>query len=186
MLELMAQLSAVGIIGKDAFKLAAYISKAYAAFLKTVAITSVDVGTVGVGSGIGLIVGPLPATYPTAILAQCAAVGLVGTFTPMMATAVGIALGTHTVTMGMVSSVHPTVGVGTGIGTIVGAVPPTFLGLLMAESSAAGLVGQGTLKFNQALANAIPPALTASVVSIVIAGPPSPSPSTGVGSGSIL
>jgi hypothetical protein len=180
-----ANLAANGIAGVSAPLMAAAISGGFVQYMQTgVIATSVDVGVLGAGTGIA----------PTVTLAAPAIVGpMQGTFTaaqingPMrdplinaIAASVSAALATA-----QVSTVNAGVGVGTGL---VSLVPNSGVSvpLMVANFSAAALLGPSAAGLATAIAQGIDAALPSATATVVIAGGPGPLPGSGVGVGKVL
>jgi len=182
---LQANLAANGIVGVSAPQLAVVISSGFVQYMQTgVIATSVDVGVLGAGTGIA----------PTITLAAPAIIGpMQGTFTaaqingpirnPLInaiAASVSAALATA-----QVSTVNASVGVGTGLVSLV-PNPGVSVPLMVANFSAAALLGPISAGLATAIAQGIDAALPSATATVIIAGGPSPTPGSGTGVGVVL
>jgi len=184
---IQSSLLAVGIKGTDAEKLARASANAYVKFMTTIVkVISIDAGIISVGKGVGKILGPLPVLYSVTCTALAPAKGIKGIFGPLTAGAIGLGCGLHTLAAGTTETAHNIIGPGTGVGSLIGSTPAAFFPILLSEFSAAGLNGPLVPNFCSALADGIAPNVLAAIVPIVIIGPSSIFPGTGIGTGSVV
>lgn len=143
-------------------------------------VTSVDVGTLGVGASVAPFIVPPPLLLANLLIAFTAQ-GMLGPMAPLECTglSVGISLG---LAQAILTGIHPTVGAGAGVAKISGtAIPSMLLGF-----ASAGLHGPGAIKQATAIGMALDLTFAALLLPIPIVGPPSIVPSAGVGTGKIV
>lgn len=176
-----AGLAAGGMVGQAVPQLAAGVSAGLMIWIPQLTVTTVDAGTLGVGTGLlpfavpaPLIIGSLLAMYP--------ANGHLGPMAPLEATGLGTGIATG-FAQGLMTTNHPTVGTGTGVARVVG--PPAFPSLVAGFGSV-GITGQGSALKANAISSALVLVLQSFTVPIPIVGAASPTGSSGVGVGKIL
>jgi hypothetical protein len=152
-------------------------------------ILTADSGTSGVG--VGFV--PLPAAAPAvaspgtlAVLleGQLRGVGIAGMKVSQLAQALAQGITAHLL-LAVVSSQHPGVGTGAGIGSFI-PVLPTYVSQIQAALAAGGIVGQYAPNLGLAVANAITTYLAGIVLTVPIVGPAGPAPGTGAGTGRLV
>lgn len=144
-------------------------------------VVTADVGTLGVGRGIGQgFVVPTPFLQVT-LLGFLAGRSVFGVTSPLLASAVSLGM-TSAFALASVRTTHPTVGVGTGVTSLIpsGAAP-----FFVTAFRSAGMNGEGARNVATAIGNALDTTLPLVHGFVVIAGPPSPSPGAGIGTGTI-
>lgn len=157
------------------------VSSGLMLWLPQLVVQTVDTGTLGVGSGVAPFA--LPSIYLTEVLLQSYAENnQIGPQAPIEATALGQGLALA-LAQGVMTTTHPSVGVGTGVARVYG--PPAFPSL-MQGFAVAGLVGQGAGSKANAISTALVKALAAFTSPIPIVGPSSPTVGGGTGIGRIL
>ena len=179
-----ASLAANVIVGPSSIQMATGLSLGLFQYLNSgVIITSIDSGTLGVGVGTGPGIILAQPVLLAALTASMAGHVIAGPMMPMLANA--IALGVFTsLGMAVVQTINPLVGVGVGKlqltpnGTSNIIFPAAFL--------AAGMVGPMSPALGSAIGMALDAVIASAVSVIAIAGPPSVSPSVGIGSGVIV
>ena len=178
---LIPNLIATGNIGIGVPKLAAGIASGIISWNATLKVLTVDVGSFGVGTGSLPCAIPQPLLFAS-LLSGLAAAGNVGVMMPLLAlgTANGLALA---FLQGLVVTLHPSVGVGTGIARFIG--PPATPSMIRGFASA-GMVGPGPTKMATGIGIGLSIAFGSFVLPIPILGPPSPASSSGSGFGSIV
>lgn len=147
----------------------------------TLIVTTVDVGTLGVGAGL------LPCAIPAPLLlagfsAGLPASGIVGVGAPQLAAALANGLSLAFL-QGLITTVNPTVGVGTGVATFPG---PSSIPSMLAGFASAGLTGTSTAQLATGIGMGLDIAFASFTIPIPIVGAPSPLPSGGIGTGKIV
>jgi hypothetical protein len=179
--SLLGSLSASGMLGTGASQLAVGIASGVMLWVGQLTVTTVDVGTLGVGAGTFPCVIPQPLLL-AAMLSSFPATGHLGSMSLLLAT--GIANGLATAfPQGLITTVNPTVGVGTATCIFPG---PSAVPSMIAGFKSAGMNGAATEKTAMAVGMGLDIAFGSYVQPIPIVGPPSPSPSSGTGTGKIL
>lgn len=180
--------TAAGYLGTMSQPMVLGLSNAITSYLLTLQVKTTDVGTFGVGVGTGkVIITPPQLIGP--LLGAATANGIKGTYAPPLMTAIGNAVASFIASFALVTSQHPTVAVGSGIGQllIVGG-PVPLQGQILAMLSA-NFTGQNFPSFAMAIAQGLTQGLaTAQVVQVITGSPvlPPPVPSTGVGIGKLI
>jgi len=143
-------------------------------------VTSVDVGTLGVGAGAVPLIVPQPLILAN-LLVAFAANGMLGPMAPLEATglSVGLSLG---LAEALITTIHPTVGAGAGVVKISGTAIPSMI----AGFAAAGMKGPSATQQATAIGMAFDLTFAVFVLPTPILGPPSIVPSAGVGTGKIV
>jgi hypothetical protein len=178
---LTPNLAATGNLGVSVPKLAAGVAAGIALWNPTVRVTTLDAGTLGAGTGV------LPCLLPQPLLlggftAGMASFGIAGIFAASLA--LGLANGlAQAYPQGLISTINPTVGVGTGVAKFVG---PSAMSAMNQGFSSAGLVGPESVKIANAIGFGLSQAFAGFTVPIPIVGPPSTVGSSGSGSGTIV
>lgn len=176
----MGTLPAAGMLGTSVPQLAGGIAAGVMIWVGTLTVVTVDVGTAGAGTGV------LPCAIPPPLLVA----GMMASF-PIahhgmmalpLATAVAMGL-SAAFPLGLVTTVHPTVGVGAATATFPG---PSAIPSMIAGFSSAGLLGPMAAATATAVGMGLDIAFASFILPIPIVGPPSPSPSSGAGTGKIL
>lgn len=153
------------------------LSQGIALHLITAEVITVDVGIMGVGTGIGKVVGPTPPVLQGLLLGQFAANGMTGTYTTPMSTAIATSFCTWFLANNLVNTIDPGVAVGAGVGTVIGLVPSVMQGLIIGFMASNGITGPFSLLLAAAVANAVcTVVMTTGIVNTVIAGAPAPIP----------
>jgi len=86
----------------------------------------------------------------------------------------------NSLSLASVSSIHPSVTAGTGAGSAVPSAAYPYISLGLKSVAFTGVLAES---FSLAVARALESSLSSSVVNVVIAGPPSTTPGTGIGTG---
>jgi hypothetical protein len=177
-------LIAMANLGTGVPNLALGISIGVCQFLTIEAkVTTIDVGTVGVGTSIIPMFVPLP-LLQTALVSSFASTGILGPLAPPFLQGLALGLTTGWLALALLQTNHPTVGVGAGIAKITAstAVPAIIQGL-----AAVGVSGTGPIKFGTALGTALDITFAAYLQpGIPIVGTPSIIPGAGIGLGTVL
>jgi len=179
---LVPNLASVGALGTGVPNLARAIALGLSQWASLVAVTTVDVGTAGVGKNV-----PLPITVPTPVLYSnlligAASQGLAGIFMPSFTLGLTNGLVLSFVQM-LINTQHPGVGVGAGVAKFIG--PPAGLSMI-AGFQQAGLNGSSAVKKALAIGTGLDLTFAVLFLPVVIVGPPSIFPGAGVGFGKII
>jgi len=178
---LTAGLASAGNIGAKVPQLAAGVAAGVMTWNATFKVITVDAGTAGVGTGI------LPCAIPQpllllSLLSGLAATGNVGVRLPLLA--LGLANGLATgFLQGLITTQHPSVGVGTAVAKFVGA--SAVAGMISGFASV-GMVGPGPTKIATGIGIGIHTAFAAFTIPVPIVGSASPIGASGSGFGVIL
>lgn len=178
---ILPNLAAVAMIGTAVPQLALGIGTGATIFNTAMKVQSIDVGTLGVGAGLGPVIVPPPVII-SAMIASFAAGGIIGVMSVPLATGVatGLALG---FAQGLIVTVNAGVGLGSGVAKFIpGPGPPAMI----AGFAAAGLTGTSSIQLATAIGLALTITFAALVAPIVIAGPPSILPGAGSGTGQVV
>lgn len=178
---ILGGLTGSGMLGVATPKLATGLAVGLMQWIPTVQVLTVDTGTAGVGVGVAILVMP-PPLWQSALQTGFAMAGILGPMAPAMVTGLanGLSVGFG---QGLVSTRHPSVGAGAGVAKFI---PPPSLPSLQAGLSGQTVGGVGGSKIALAVSFALTTVFSAFTIPVAIAGPPSTSPSAGVGSGSIV
>lgn len=174
-------LSTVGFVGSAMPKLAQGIGNGLALWAKSISVTSVDIGSVGVGTGLVAWAVPRP-LLNTNLQAAYPIYGHIGSMAPLEAAglATGLSLG---FTQGIVTTQHLAVGVGSGVVRFTGG--PAF-NYLMQGFAGVDIRGDGAVKKASAISQALAATLAVFTLTVTIVGSASPYSVSGVGAGRIL
>jgi len=179
--SLMTGLLSAGDIGIAVPQLALGLATGTFQWLQASQITSVDVGTLGVGAGTGPFLVPSSVLLP-ALLAGFSSAGILGVMSSP--TAVGLAQGFSLgFLQGLIITVNTGVGLGTGIAKLV---PVPAFPFIQAGLTSAGCVGISAVQFATAITTAFSQVFGSLVFPIVVAGPPSIIPGGGAGIGKVI
>lgn len=177
-------LISTGNLGMDVPKLSMGIAIGVCQFLTAEAkVTSIDVGTLGVGSTIFPMIVPQP-LLQGALLSSFAANNLLGVKAPLFIAGLTTGLITGWTSLALLQITHPTVGLGTGVVKIVAstAVPAMIQGF-----SAMGMTGAGPTQFAQAIGQALDTTFASfTQLGVPIVGSASPIGGSGVGLGTVI
>lgn len=146
-------------------------------------VMTVDVGTLGAGTSIIPLMVPSPLLI-SSVTAGFASSGILGTMAPKLIAGLATGLATGWLALALLQSIHPTVGVGTGVARIVG---PTAVPAMIAGFAAAGMVGDGPTRIARAIGTGLDMTFASFVqLGVPIVGAPAPTGSSGVGLGVVL
>jgi len=176
-------LVANGLIGPGTTKLAAGLAAGLFQYVSTaITVSSIDVGTLGVGVGNGIGVILLPSVILGALSPMMAGNGVLGAMAPSMANAIANGL-SACLALAAMSTNNPGVGIGAGKLQLfpTGAGGVTFV----AAFKEAGLGGVMVSALGQAVGTALDAVIVSALGVIAIVGPASPLPGAGVGVGKI-
>lgn len=177
----LPSLLATGNIGMGTPQLSSGIAAGVMLWVAQMKVTTIDAGSLGVGAGLLPCVIPQPLLLG-GVLAGCAAFGNVGPMMPPFA--LGVATGLSLAfPQGIITTIHPTVGSGTGVARFVG---PSAIPSMIGGFSSVGMVGPGSVKMASSIGMGIDIAFAAFTVPIPIVGSASPVGSGGTGTGTII
>lgn len=173
-----------GLIGPSSLQMATGLANGLTTYVTTgIIVQSIDIGTLGAGTGTGLGV-IVPPVLVESMIASFIAHGIIGIFSIPMATAVATGF-MESFLLGLVETVSAGVGVGVGEAFMIpnsGVSIPAFISGL----SSAGMVGPNIIQLASAVAQGLDQVLPISMSTLVIAGPPNILPGAGTGTGKIL
>lgn len=142
---------------------------------------TINVGTLGVGSGLGQGFFVSPAAFSAAFSASFAAFGILGVMAPMKINALSIAF-SQCFSRASIVTISPTVGVGSGVVTAI-TNPAASLSAFATGMSAAGMHGVSMVQLVSAVSVGLDQGLLSGIGSVAIVGPPSIAPGSGPGIG---
>lgn len=178
-------LAGVGMIGSGSSMLSLGLTNALCTYGKTsMNVSTIDVGTLGAGKGVGIGVFVPQPVLLSALLATLPAFGIFGISMPQLA--LGISTGySLALSSAIVNTFHPSVGVGTGKLQIM---PNTVAAISVFTQMflAAGMTGPSVVPLATAVAKALDATLPLALGAVVIGGSPSIVPSAGSGFGKLL
>jgi hypothetical protein len=146
-------------------------------------VTTVDAGTLGAGTGIIPLIVPTPLVL-TSLTTGFASSGILGVLAPKLIVGLATGLTSGWLALALLQTVHPTVGVGTGVARIVG---PSAVPALIGGFAAVGMVGDGPTRIARAIATGLDITFASFVqLGLPIVGSPSPVGSAGVGIGTVI
>lgn len=178
---LLPSLVGVGMLGVGTPKLASAVTQGVIFWASSRSVNTKDVGTSGVGKGLGLLPVTSSLLYPL-LLQESLGAGMLGIFTPVFM--IGLSSGLSSfLSLATVQTNHPTVGVGTGIATVTG--PPSFASFDLGFQTE-GISGESSRRIAQVLGNTFDKVFPSLPIPLAIVGPSSPNPSSGVGVGKVL
>jgi hypothetical protein len=177
-------LISTGNLGTGVPKFALGLSMGVCQFLTIESkVTTVDAGTLGVGTGIIPLIVPNPLVQ-SSLVTGFVSVGILGTLAPLFIQGLTTGLCTGWLALALLQTNHPTVGVGAGVARITG---PTAVPAMLAGFSAVGMTGIGPTKMAQAIGTALDMVFASFVQpGIPIVGTPSIVGSSGVGFGTVI
>ncbi len=145
-------------------------------------VVTVDTGTLGAGTGANPFFLSAPALIQT-MLAGYASAGILGMFGPGNATGVANGISQGLISLALLQTNHPSVGVGTGVARIVGssAVPTMVAGF-----ADAGMVNTGSVQQATGIGIGLDTFFQSFTMPIAIVGSTSPSGSSGSGFGFVV
>lgn len=146
-------------------------------------VTTVDAGTLGVGTSIIPLIVPSPLVV-TSLTTGFASAGILGVMAPKLIAGLATGLTTGWLALALLQTNHPTVGVGSGVARIVGpsAVPAMILGF-----SSVGMVGDGPTRTARAIGVGLDMIFASFLqLGVPIVGAPAPPGSSGVGFGTVI
>ena len=179
---MLPNLLGVTLVGVGTPKLARALGIALSTWTPKIGVSTIDAGTLGSGKGV-----PIPVVIPPPVLqgnltAGFVAQGILGLMAPVVIT--GLTNGfVQSYATALTNTTHVGVGLGSGVARFN---PPPAFADLKAGFSAVGSNGSGGDKLCRALAQALESTFKILVLPQPIVGPPSISPGTGKGFGTIF
>ena len=179
---LAGALASTGHVGPSVPQLATGVASGVVTFItSSLKAVTVDTGTVGNGNG------ALPLLVPTPLLIGSLTGGftaqaIMGAFAPQ--TILGLSNGLTTgLAQGVITTIHPSVGTGSGVVHLVGAsaVPSMIAGF-----ASAGLTGPASVRLATAVGLGHDTTFAAFVTVTPIVGGAGPAPSSGAGFGTVV
>lgn len=175
-------LAGSGMLGTSVPQVALGIGNGVCLWTAALTVTTVDVGTLGSG------VGALPCAIPPPLLiggmlGGFASAGVAGPMAPLLANGVANGLATAFTSQGLIVTVHPTVGVGTGVCTFPG---PSAVPFMISGFASAGLVGVSTVQIATGVGLGLDTGFAGFTVPTPIVGAPAPLSGGGTGTGKIV
>ena len=182
---LLANFGGNAILGISSPQLATAIATGFVTYAQSALLaTSVDVGTLGAGTGTALtIILPAP-TMVGPLIGTLAAAGVNGEMKIPLANAIANAI-SIALAGAQALLVNTGVGVGTGKLTLV-PNPGASVPLMVTAFAGSALIGVSAAGMAAAVAQGIDAGLPSATGIVVIAGPPSIVPGAGVGTGKVL
>jgi hypothetical protein len=178
-------LSANLILGISSSQLAAGVANGLSTYGKTgMNVGTVDAGTAGSGKGFGIGVFIVPPVLTQSLAASFIAASIRGVSAAQLISALTLGF-TQSLSVAVINTLHPSVGTGTGqlfIGKNPIVAAKTFIGAF----EAAGMNGPTATNVATAIAIGLDNVLPSARGTVGIAGPPSPVPSSGFGTGKLL
>ena len=146
-------------------------------------VTTIDVGTAGAGTSIIPLIVPTPLVQ-TSLITGFTSLGILGSLAPLFIQGLTNGLVTGWVSLALLQTNHPGVGVGTGVARIIG---PTAVPAITQGFAAVGMIGDGPAKVAQAIGSALDMVFASfTQPGIPIVGSPSIVAASGVGFGSVI
>lgn len=180
--SIAGSLGSVSMTGSQVANYARGIATGLTTWVAATQVVTSDVGTAGVGKNIpSPVVVTAPVLYAN-LVTGFASQAMSGTSVPSLCLGLSNGL-VLALAQGLINTVHPTVGVGTGVAKFVApsAIPFMSLGL-----ASAGMSGTAVVSMASALGMALDLTFASLVLPIAIVGPTSPYAGVGVGTGKIL
>jgi hypothetical protein len=170
-----------GMIGTATPTFALGVGIGVSKWIKTVPVTTIDAGSLGVGSGQLPLVVPAPLLLAN-ITAAMASLGILGIMAPLKALGLSTGL-SGAFPMGLIKTTHPGIGVGTGMAKF-GSVPAAPL--IIAGLAEVGMVGPSVVKIATAIGMGLNMTFATLVLPIPIVGSASPAAGAGIGFGMVI
>lgn len=178
---IVSNLVATAHLGMGVPKLATGIANGVMTWIPKVRAQSVDVGSLGVGRGVGALVVPSPALI-AALTAGFTAQGILGVYAPLTISGLGNGL-SLAFAQGQILTTHASVGVGTGV---VKLLPPPATMDMISGFASVEMTGEGSRRFATAIGTALTTVFAGLLLPTMIAGTGSTSAGGGTGFGGIL
>jgi len=181
---MLLNLVSAGMIGPSTIQLATGLANGLSVYATTaIQFQSVDAGTLGAGTGLGVGI-IMPPTIVPAMIGSFLGHGIIGPFS--IPTATGIANGFQmSFALAVVQTVSAGVGLGAGFGFCI-PNPGASAGIFIAAFTSAGMVGPSAAQLASACAVGLDIVLPTCVAPVVVVGPPNILPGAGTGIGKLL
>lgn len=147
-------------------------------------VTTIDVGTLGTGKGAGVGVLIVPLILAQSLAATFKPAGINGISAGQLISALTMGF-TKALSTAVISTLHPSVGTGTGQ-LLIGKNPVVAAKTFVGAFETAGMTGSMAVNAATAIAIGLDNALPFARGTVVIAGPPNIVPGAGVGTGKLL
>lgn len=172
------------IKGIASIRLATALANGFCSYSQSIIVSTIDVGTIGSGSGIGLGVTLTPAQLIKTLFDSFTANGISGIFKQRLIVAIASSF-SSLLTNAQILTANVGVGVGTGKATLI---PNSALSISMMTTNfiAANLVGISGPKLARAVAQGYDLALPTAFGVVSITGGTGPSPGSGTGIGKLI
>lgn len=177
----LASLYGAGLSGPYIPALAQGLASALSTYIPTLIVQTANVGTAGSGVGTGTAFLSTAVLNPS-MVASFSGSGLVGVFSPSLALAVASGI-SNCMSLAVANVISTGVGSGTGIGNVI---PNSGIPHFISGLRGVAMIGTYVDVLATAIANGFDSSLPSTVVNVVIAGPSSPVPASGVGFGSLF
>lgn len=179
-----AALIANAQIGPSASQLATGLAAGLFQYMQSgVTVTSIDVGTLGVGTGVGPSITLSEGVILPAMTASLAGHGIVGPMMPFQANAISLGI-SASLALAIVQTLNPLVGLGAGKLQLI---PNGSGGALFAAAfKEAGMTGSMASNMGSAVGSGLDTVIASAIGVIVIAGPPNIVPGAGIGIGKVV
>jgi len=179
----VSQLAANGLIGLGTPAFAAGMANGLFQYLTSgITVTSIDVGTLGAGTGVGTGLFLSQAVILQVLQPMMVGFGVFGPMSPAMASALSAGINIAMIPA-IVQTVNPSVGIGAGKVQLIphGTGPTQFISAF----AAASMNGSKAADLATAIGTTLDSVIASTLGVIVIVGTPSIIPSTGLGTGTI-
>lgn len=184
---LNAAMISQGLAGTFTSQLATGVAQAIVQFLPTIVVTTVHLGVLGAGQGIGKVVLE-PTSGAAFILGALTSAGMSGTMLPSLAVALAQGIALEINALAIINVVVTGSSNGGGSGFLVGALEAALIPLLLSNLTGQGLLGSSTSQLSLGLGTGIASWMRTGIITTVDVGTPVP-PFTsvaGVGLGTII
>lgn len=178
----LANIASAGCIGISSIQLATGLANGLSSYaISGITAVTTDAGQTGSGKGTGTSI-LTPASIIPPMIGFFASQGIAGVLGIPLATGIANAL-SICISSSIVQTVHPSVGSGTGVGSLV---PTSGIPFFVSGFAAAGIVGVQGVNLATAVANGLDASLPTTVVTVGIIGASGSSSSAGAGTGKII
>jgi hypothetical protein len=180
----LAALIANGLVGPGTSQLATGLATGLSQYVQAgVIVTSIDIGTLGAGTGIGPSIVLNPNILIPAMTASLAGHGIIGSLMPAQANAISFGI-SASLALGIVQTINTGVGIGAGKLQLI----PNGSGgtLFVAGFKAAGMSGSMANNMGLAVGLALDAVILSALGVVIIVGPPNIVPGAGIGIGKIV
>jgi hypothetical protein len=179
---LFPNLTASGFLGLGVPKLSQGLGVGISSWLQKVQVSTLDVGTLGVGKGVPVPVIVAPQLLQLNLYAGFVGQNILGLMAPLFIT--GLANGISQIFLAaLTNTTHPAVGLGSGVARF--SAPPAFSDIKIGLDSV-GSSGDAAVKVARAIGQALGSTLILVTQVQPIVGPPNISPGAGPGQGNLI